>query len=73
MWVALPAAQEEMAPDFAHYAVEQFPMVRDNGKNVRVVVGAAYGAALAGQDHVGDAVCRRASQSRKQLAARRRS
>jgi len=48
MWVALPAAQEEMAPDFAHYAVEQFPMVRDNGKNsaktVRVVVGSAYGA-----------------------------
>src|SRR5438874_8562896 len=22
MWVALPAAQEEMAPDFTHYAVE---------------------------------------------------
>ena len=45
MWVALPAAQEEMAPDFAHYAVEQFPMVRDNGKTVRVVVGSAYGHA----------------------------
>jgi hypothetical protein len=44
MWVALPAEREEMAPDFAHYAVEQFPMVRDNGKSVRVVVGAAYGA-----------------------------
>jgi redox-sensitive bicupin YhaK (pirin superfamily) len=44
MWVALPAAQEEMAPDFSHYAVEQFPMVRDNGNTVRVVVGSAYGA-----------------------------
>ena len=44
MWVALPAAQEEMAPDFAHHAAEEFPMVRDNGKNVRVVVGSAYGA-----------------------------
>jgi redox-sensitive bicupin YhaK (pirin superfamily) len=43
MWVALPAAQEEMAPDFAHYAVGDFPMLRDNGKTVRVVVGAAYG------------------------------
>ena len=43
MWVALPADKEEMAPDFAHYAVEQFPMVRDNGKSVRVVVGQAYG------------------------------
>jgi redox-sensitive bicupin YhaK (pirin superfamily) len=42
-WVALPAAQEEMAPDFAHYAVSEFPVVRDNGKNVRVVVGSAYG------------------------------
>src|SRR5258708_16837358 len=44
MWVALPAAQEEMAPAFAHNAVEEFPMVRDNGRTVRVVVGSAYGA-----------------------------
>src|SRR5262245_815383 len=43
MWVALPGDKEEMAPDFAHYAVEQFPMVRDDGKSVRVVVGSAYG------------------------------
>jgi redox-sensitive bicupin YhaK (pirin superfamily) len=43
MWVALPAAKEEMAPDFAHYAVDQFPMVRENGKAVRIVVGSAYG------------------------------
>jgi redox-sensitive bicupin YhaK (pirin superfamily) len=43
MWVALPAAHEEMAPAFAHYAVDEFPMVRDNGNSVRVVVGQAYG------------------------------
>jgi redox-sensitive bicupin YhaK (pirin superfamily) len=43
MWVALPAAKEEMAPDFAHYAVEKFPVVQENGKTVRVVVGTAYG------------------------------
>ena len=43
-WVALPAAQEEMAPAFAHHAVSEFPMVRDNGKSVRVVVGSLYGA-----------------------------
>jgi redox-sensitive bicupin YhaK (pirin superfamily) len=43
MWVALPAAQEEMAPAFAHHAVDEFPMVRDNGNSVRVVVGQAYG------------------------------
>jgi redox-sensitive bicupin YhaK (pirin superfamily) len=43
MWVALPAAKEEMAPDFARYAVEKFPVVQENGKSVRVVVGSAYG------------------------------
>ena len=51
----------------------EFPMVRDNGSSVRVVVGSAYGAALAGQDHLGDAVRRRASQGRQHAAARRRS
>jgi redox-sensitive bicupin YhaK (pirin superfamily) len=43
MWVALPADKEEIAPDFAHYAVKEFPVLRDNGKNVRIVVGSAYG------------------------------
>jgi redox-sensitive bicupin YhaK (pirin superfamily) len=43
MWVALPAAQEEMAPAFAHHGVEEFPLVQDRGKTVRVVVGALYG------------------------------
>ena len=43
-WVALPAEQEEMAPAFAHHGVDEFPMVRDNGKTVRVVVGSLYGA-----------------------------
>jgi hypothetical protein len=42
-WVALPADKEEMQPAFAHHAVEEFPMVRDNGKAVRVVVGQLYG------------------------------
>jgi hypothetical protein len=44
MWVALPADKEEIAPAFAHHGVEEFPMVRDNGKSVRVVVGSLYGA-----------------------------
>src|SRR5262245_14718095 len=43
MWVALPADKEEMAPDFAHYEVKQFPVMNDNGKAVRIVVGQAYG------------------------------
>jgi redox-sensitive bicupin YhaK (pirin superfamily) len=44
MWVALPAVSEEMAPAFAHHATEEFPVVRDNGKIVRVVLGSLYGA-----------------------------
>ena len=43
MWVALPAAAEEMAPAFAHHTVTEFPLIRDSGKSVRIVVGALYG------------------------------
>ncbi|HXF89069.1 MAG TPA: pirin family protein [Xanthobacteraceae bacterium] len=43
MWVALPAAKEEMPPDFAHYDAGQFPELRENGTIVRVVVGGLYG------------------------------
>ena len=32
MWVALPAAKEEMDAGFAHHDIEEFPMVRDEGK-----------------------------------------
>src|SRR3569832_2133703 len=45
MWVALPAAKEEMDAGFAHHEVAEFPIVSDTGKNVRVVVGKRYGAA----------------------------
>jgi len=44
MWVALPAAKEEMEAGFAHHDVAEFPAVKENGKNVRVVVGSLYGA-----------------------------
>ena len=44
MWVALPAAKEEMEAGFAHHATAEFPVVKENGKNVRVVVGSLYGA-----------------------------
>jgi redox-sensitive bicupin YhaK (pirin superfamily) len=44
MWVALPAAKEEMEAGFAHHATAEFPVVNDSGKNVRVVVGSLYGA-----------------------------
>src|SRR5262252_1970980 len=39
MWVALPAAKEEMEAGFAHHATAEFPVVKENGKTVRVVVG----------------------------------
>jgi redox-sensitive bicupin YhaK (pirin superfamily) len=44
MWVALPKAHEEMSPAFAHHGTAEFPVVAENGKNVRVVVGSAYSA-----------------------------
>jgi len=44
MWVALPAAKEEMDPGFVHHAVSEFPVVSDEGKTVRVVAGSLYGA-----------------------------
>jgi len=45
MWVALPAAKEEMDAGFAHHDVAEFPVVAENGKTVRVVVGSLYGTA----------------------------
>src|SRR5665647_1000687 len=44
MWVALPQAKEEMDAGFAHHATSEFPIVEENGKTVRVVVGSLYGA-----------------------------
>ncbi len=44
MWVALPAAKEEMEASFAHHEASEFPMIGDNGNSVRVVVGSLYGA-----------------------------
>ncbi|MSP33254.1 MAG: pirin family protein [Pseudolabrys sp.] len=44
MWVGLPAAKEEMEPGFAHHATRDFPLIKDDGKSVRVVVGSLYGA-----------------------------
>jgi redox-sensitive bicupin YhaK (pirin superfamily) len=44
MWVALPSAKEEIEPGFAHHATDEFPMIKDDGKFVRVVVGSLYGA-----------------------------
>ncbi len=44
MWVALPAAKEEMEAGFIHHDVTEFPVIEENGKRVRVVIGSLYGA-----------------------------
>jgi redox-sensitive bicupin YhaK (pirin superfamily) len=44
MWVGLPAAKEEMDAGFSHHPTAEFPLIKDNGKAVRVVVGSLYGA-----------------------------
>ena len=43
MWVALPAAKEEIEPAFAHHESDEFPLVNDGGAFARVVVGSLYG------------------------------
>jgi hypothetical protein len=43
MWVALPADKEEIPPEFSHYGTEEFPVVRENGTTVHVVIGSLYG------------------------------
>src|SRR5690349_5027811 len=44
MWVALPADKEEIEAGFAHYDSDEFPLVSENGKTVRIIVGSLYGA-----------------------------
>jgi len=43
LWVALPEDNEETAPEFIHYAAEQLPVIDEQGRNVRVMVGEAFG------------------------------
>jgi hypothetical protein len=44
LWVAMPAADEEMAPTFAHHGEAELPVIADDGKRVRVIAGSLYGA-----------------------------
>jgi len=43
-WVALPEADEETDPTFAHHAVQTLPVIEDGGTWLRLVAGTAYGA-----------------------------
>jgi len=43
LWVALPAAEEEMASAFAHTAAADIPELSENGMALRVVAGTLHG------------------------------
>ncbi|MCB1888182.1 MAG: pirin family protein [Rhodocyclaceae bacterium] len=43
LWVALPAAEEECAPHFAHTPAHALPEARDRGVSLRVLVGEWHG------------------------------
>ena len=43
-WVALPKDHEEAVPAFAHHAEDDLPVIGGDGAEVRLVVGALYGA-----------------------------
>lgn len=43
LWLALPEADEEIAPAFYHYKAEQIPTVSDSGVSIRVMMGSAFG------------------------------
>ena len=44
LWVGLPKAEEEAAPEFTHYPADSLPELEDEGVRVRVLAGSAYGA-----------------------------
>ena len=43
MWVALPRDKEEMDPGFAHYGLDEQPVVEGEGVWARVVAGSLFG------------------------------
>lgn len=43
LWLALPEADEEIAPAFHHYASDDIPAVTLDGVALRVMMGSAYG------------------------------
>jgi redox-sensitive bicupin YhaK (pirin superfamily) len=43
-WVALPLNEEERTPAFAHHDAGELPVVEGEGKRVRLIAGALYGA-----------------------------
>ncbi len=44
LWAALPAADEELAPSFAHTPAAAIPAIEVGGAQLRVLIGSAFGA-----------------------------
>ena len=44
LWAALPIAQEEIAPSFAHTPAAAIPAVQVDDARIRVLIGSAFGA-----------------------------
>lgn len=44
-WVALPAAYEEMEPDFSHTGADDLPIIAEDGAWGRLILGRAWGHA----------------------------
>jgi redox-sensitive bicupin YhaK (pirin superfamily) len=42
-WLAMPQGDEEIDPTFAHHGQTDLPIVAEDGKSVRVILGSAYG------------------------------
>jgi redox-sensitive bicupin YhaK (pirin superfamily) len=42
VWIALPAEDEEIAPDFAHLSADALPQWEDGGARMRLILGSAY-------------------------------
>jgi redox-sensitive bicupin YhaK (pirin superfamily) len=42
-WVALPKAQEESPPAFAHHGVAELPVIEDAGARLRLIAGEGWG------------------------------
>jgi redox-sensitive bicupin YhaK (pirin superfamily) len=43
LWVALPLADEEVAPEFHHHPASTLPALEQEGARIRVLAGTAYG------------------------------
>ena len=69
LWAALPAADEEMAPSFAHTPAAAIPALEVGGAQLRVLIGSAFGATSPVATRSRDAVPRHRAGRRRRLPA----